>query len=73
VLADDEDFNPRRFRTSSHCVPGGDASDLGKSGYRLFADSVLHPITVFQRDDAPVATGILGSMMSTGRRSLLSL
>jgi len=45
-------------------------SGLGKSDFQLFVDGAPHPITVFERDDAPVAAGILvdnsASMIAKG-------
>jgi Ca-activated chloride channel homolog len=46
-------------------VPG-----LARQDFRLFIDGVSHPITVFERDDAAVAAGLLvdnsASMMQKG-------
>jgi VWFA-related protein len=45
-------------------------SGLGKTDFQLFVDGAPRPITVFERDDAPVAAGILvdnsASMISKG-------
>jgi Ca-activated chloride channel homolog len=63
-------LHPRVTDAQGHPVLG-----LPKDAFQLFIDDVQQPITVFQRDDAPVTAGILvdnSASMSPKRQEVVS-